>query len=368
MLSLAAAFLLQTAGPDFVQPIVSAPVLIIQASLGGHNALLGIDTGSEDLLIKPIQGSQQGETQVTLNFLSPDPLTAKVQSFPSPANAIVGLKYLQTKAIGVDAHDGAFSVWNAGTLTQDKVDFYFSHAPGADASGKLGWQPTSADTFQTLTLENVEGDNHYFVEGAVNGTPVRFGLDTDSATSAIDQSAMPATGFTPVFQGKFGGLKGDWPVQIGFVDILGFGPENLQAFPISEVPPGSLKPAQGLIGFDALQNRRVIIDFPAHKLYLGAPNPTPAGPDALVPLGIRLAPFVDNKQYIGVLPRSVAAKAGLESGDELLAVNGKPISATNFPTTHSSLADDYSKIGLPKSLTVVAKSKAGVSKTVDLKM
>ncbi len=366
MLSLAAAFFLQSAGPDFVQPIVSAPVLMIQADLGGHNAILGIDTGTEDLLIKPTQDGQT-EAQINLNFLSPDALTAKVQNFPSPANALVGLRNLQTKAIGIDARNGAFSVWNAGNISQDKIDFYFSHEPSADATGKPVWQTTAADTYQTLALETVEGDNHYFLEGAVNGTPVKFGLDTDSATSAIDASAMPTTGFTPVFKGQFGGLKGDWPVQIGFVDTLNLGTENLKAFPISEVPPGSLKPAQGLIGFDALQNRRVLIDFPAHKLYLGPPSPTPGGPDALVPLGIRLAPFVGNKQYIGVIPGSAAAKAGLESGDELVKVNEKPISVNNFPATHSSIADDFSKVGLPKSLSVVSKSKAGVTKSVELK-
>src|SRR5438270_10653291 len=102
MLSLAAALIFQTAGPDFVQPIVSAPVLIIEGDLNGHQALIGIDTGSEDLLIKPT-AAQDPPSQVTLNFLSPDPLTAKVQNFPSPANAIVGLRYLQTKAIGIDA-------------------------------------------------------------------------------------------------------------------------------------------------------------------------------------------------------------------------------------------------------------------------
>jgi hypothetical protein len=369
MLSLAAAFLFKTASPDFVQPIVSAPVLIIQASLGGHDALLGIDTGSEDLLIKPTKGQDpKAQAQVNLSFLSSDPITAKVQNFPSAANAIVGLQYLQTKAVGVDVQSGAFSVWNYGNITQDKIDFYFSHAPGADSAGKPVWQSTPADTYQTLTLEKIEGDNHYFVEGAINGTPVKFGLDTDSAMSAIDQSAMPATGFTPVFRGEFGGLKGDWHVQIGFVDSLAFGTDNLKAFPISEVPPGTLKPAQGLIGFDAFQSRRVLIDFPARKLYLGALNPTPAGPDALVPLGIRLAPFVDNKQYIGVIPDSPAAKAGLVSGDQLVEVNGKPISANNFPTTHSSLADDFSKIGIPKSLTLAAKSKSGVTKSVELKM
>jgi hypothetical protein len=366
ILSFTAALLLRQAlQPNFVQPIESAPVLMIHADMNGHDALLGVDTGSYNLIVKPTApkgGDDAAASKVTLKFLSPDPLDAHVTSFPTPADAVVGLQYLKDKAIGIDARKGALSVWNAGNLSQDQVNFWFSHAP---AQGT--WTSTPADAYQTVELETVEGDPHYFVEGSVNGTALKLGLDTDAATSAIEENLIQPAGFVPFYEGQFGGLKGGWPVHIGFVDALSFGGQDLKAYPLSEVAAGTLKPAQGIIGFDALMNRRALIDFPAHKLYLGSLNPSPAGSDALVPLGIRLAPFVGGKQFIGVIPSSPAAQAGLHSGDELISLDDKPVGILNLPLTHSSLAVDYAKAGLPKSLKVVVKSKDGTTSTREIK-
>lgn len=369
MLAIAAALALQAGlAPGFVQQMESAPILMIHASVLGHDRLFGIDTGSSSLLIKPgviqaIDDPGSGKsTIVPLDFLSGAPVQAQVATFPTPADGVIGLGYLKEKAIGVDAYNKAFSVWKEGNLSKDQVEYWFSHAPRDGA-----WYPFSAKPYQTIEMKTIDGDSHYFIDGSVDGKPITLGLDTDSATTAIEQNVIPADGFTPLYEGQFGGLKGNWPIQLGIADSFSLGTEELRAYPISQVPPGSLKPAQGIIGFDMLMNRRAIIDFPARKLYLGPLNDETLGSEALLPLGIRLAPFMGGKQWIGVIPGSPADKAGLQSGDELVEVDGKPVSASNLPITHSSLAVDYAKTGIPDSLKVLVKEKGGEPKTYEIK-
>ena len=361
MLGIVALLLTQSGQPDFVQPLLPAPILAIRADLNGKDSVLGIDTGSFDFILKPPANATDKTAQVTLNFLSPNPVEAKYAQFPSPAEGIIGLNYLHDKAIGIDAPDGAMSFWNKGNLTTDQVTFWFTHSP--DAAGK-SWAETPTVTYSIVDLEDA-GDGHFLVDGKLNGSPAKFGLDTDAAISGIDASVVKE-GFLDLEQANFGGIKQNWPVHIGIVDDLSFGTQDLKSLPMIEAPNGSLAPAQGLLGYDLLENRRALIDFPAHKLYLGDPAATPRGREALLALGIRLAPFVGGHQYIGVIPDSVAAKAGLHSGDEIVSVDGQPVGAENAAKTGSSLPFDYAKSGLPKSIKIVAKSSKGQPKTYSL--
>jgi hypothetical protein len=359
MLTIAAfAFLHASTQPDFVQPIQRAPILMVHADLGGHDVLLGIDTGSFDFILKPGAGENP-----TLKFLSPDPLTTKTANFPSPADGIVGLNYLHDKAIGIDVHNGAMSVWTGGNLTPDQINFWFSHNPGPSA-GIDSWTSVAALPYTTVDLQGGSGDGHFLVGGTIGTSPVQLGLDTGAALSGLDESVAPTNSFVPLFQTSFGGLQQNWPVHVGILDSLSLGGQEIQAHAFAAAPKGSLGPAQGLLGFDMFENRRAIIDLAAHKLYLGALDPTPIGIEALEPIGINLAPFVGGKQFIGVIPDSSAAKAGLKSGDELMSIDDQPVAAANARETGSSLPIDYSKSGIPKTLKIVAQSPTGETKTV----
>jgi len=358
MLGIAAFVVAQSQQPDFVVPLQRAPILAIRANVGGQDRLFGVDTGSFDFIIKP-----QASPTISLPFLSSTPLTPKVQMFPSPAAGIIGLNLLKDKAIGIDSNAGAFSIWSKGNLSQDQLTYWFSHAP--TMTGQAGWTDASTTSYAVVDLQDA-GDGHFFVNGTMNGTPVKFGLDTDSAISAIDGSVVPTTGFLELTESNFQGLQHGWNVHIGIADTVAFGTESVIQVPIIETPKNSLTPAQGLFGFDQLENRKTIIDFPAHKMYLGSIVSAPAGQDALIGYGIHLAPYIGGHQYIGVIPDSVAAKAGLHSGDELIQVGGQPLGTENLGTTGSALPVDYTKSGLPKNLTLMVKSADGKSNTYSL--
>jgi hypothetical protein len=354
MFGIAAFILAQSQQPDFVQAIQRAPILAIHANLDGKDQIFGIDTGSFDFIFKPTAGSDATAktAQINLGFLSPTAVEAKLANFPAPASGIIGLNYLHEKAMGIDAQSQTMSFWNKGNLTPDQITFFFSHSP--DPATRT-WSSSTAISYSVVELEDA-GDGHFVVDATVNGAPAKFGLDTDSAISAIDGSVLGSTGFLSLKESNFGGLQQNWPVRVGIIDSLSFGTQDLRALPIAAAPNGSLKPALGLLGFDLLENRRTLIDFPAHKLYLGDPTSTPTGRETLLPYGIRLAPFIGGKQWIGVVPDSIAAKAGLHSGDELISVDGQPVAAQNAPKTGSSLPFDYKKSGLPKSLRLIAQS------------
>ena len=357
MLAIAAFLVAQTQTPDFVQPFPPAPFLAVRAELNGSDTVFGVDTGSFDLIVKPHLASPSARTtQINLGFLSASPIEAKVASIPSTAAGIIGLNYLHEKAIGVDAPDGAASFWNRGNLTTDQVTFWFSHSPDMTSSGK--WQATDPVRYAEVNLEDA-GDGHFLVDASLNGTPVKFGLDTDAAVSAIDGSAVTDKGFLPLTEAHFGGIGQKWPLHIGIVDSLSFGTENIQSLPVAETPNGSLAPAQGLLGFDFFEDRRVLIDFPAHKLYVGSVASTPVGGEALIAYGIHLAPFAAGRQFIGVVPDSVASRAGLHSGDELLTVDGQPVDPSHLLVTGTTLPFDYSKSGVPKAIKLSVKSSDG---------
>ena len=367
MLGIAAAIIAQaTVQPDFVVPIEPGQILAIHAPLGGKDAIFAIDTGSFDLLVKPsAAGTNDKTTQINLDFLSASPVEAKVEGFPFPSQGIIGLNDLHQKAMGIDATDGALSFWNAGNLSSDQVNYWFSHT--ADFANKGSWSSVTLIPYNQVNLED-SGDGRFFVDGMINGTPAKFGIDTDDAISAVDGSAIGTTGFLSLADSVFGGIRHPWQVHVGIVDSITFASDEMKQMPMVETPNGSLSTAQGLLGYDFFMDRRVILDFPAHKLYFSDPPAVTRGREALLAYGIRLVPFVKGHQFIAVVPDSIAAKAGMHSGDEVVSVGGQPVSAENAAKTGSSLPFDYSKSGLPKSLSIVAKTANSQSTTYSLNL
>jgi hypothetical protein len=362
MLSFATILILQSQlQPDFALPIEPAPILLVQTKLKGTNSVLGIDTGSFDFLLKPSAAGSIGQGQTSLNipFLSSSPVTARVANFPSAVDGVVGLHFLRKKAIGIDKENGILSVWSRGSLSQGQIDFWFSNDPD---KAKHDWKPSETIPYTVHDLHE-SGDGHYAIHVNVNGKLLEFGLDTDAGITGVDAGGVNESGFSPIGETHFVGLDRNWPVKIGVVDRLSLGTQTWEAFPMAVTLQDPLKHVDGILGFGIFQNRRAIIDLAGYKLYLGAANENPQGDEVLLPYGIRLTPLVKGKQYIAVVPGSTAALAGLRTGDEILMVEGQPVSAANFSRTGTTLPLDISNKVLPTSLTLKIRGTTGDSAT-----
>lgn len=355
MLGIAALILTVVQQPDFVQPIQAAPILMVRSDFSGKNVILGVDTGGDfDLLLKPALKV----SNPILKFVSPDVLSFRQTNFPSPADGILGVRYLSGKAIGIDARSGALSVWSSGNLTGAQLDSWFKESRPSFANAETPSWVSKKSSYTVLDLTQPEGSGHVLIDAIVNGKPAKLGLDTGASVSVMDTSLL-SSGFVELADGEFGGINRNKKLRVGIADNISFGGTDVHAHPVAEAPLNSFQPAQGILGFDVLQNRAAIIDFTAHKLYLSTQDDHPAGSEALSALGINLAPLVGGKQFMGIIPDSPAAKAGLHSGDELLEVDGSPVSPENLAKSGSSLPIDFSKGDLPKELKISIRTGGG---------
>lgn len=355
MLGIAALIFTVAQQPDFVQPIQAAPILMVRSELSGKNVILGVDTGGDfDLLLKP----GLNVSNPILKFVSPDVLNYRQTNFPSAANGILGVRYLSGKAIGVDARSGALSIWSTGNLTTAQLDSWFKESRPSFADSETPSWVSKKSSYTVLDLMQPEGSGHVLIDATVNGKPAKLGLDTGASVSVMDSSLL-SSGFFQLADGEFGGINRNKKLRVGIADKISFGGTDVQAHPVAEAPLNSFQPAQGILGFDVLQNRAAIIDFAAHKLYLASQDDRPAGSEALSAFGINLAPLVGGKQFMGIIPDSPAAKAGLHSGDELLDVDGSPVRPENLAKSGSSLPIDFSKGDLPKELKISFRTAGG---------
>ena len=345
MLGIAALVFAQAQGPDFVLPIDRGPIFAVRANIEGADQTFGIDTGSFKFLLKPNTADQLGKkADVQIPFLSPDPSEATLTNFPSHVRGVIGLDHFREKAIGIDSQTGQAAFWNQGQLSESQVVNWFGQKP------------------EVVDLQDA-GDGHYAIDATINGQMIKLGLDTDCSISTIDASVAPTQGFQILGNSNLGGLNRKWQMQIGVADSFSFGSQEMKSVPLAEAPAHSFGTLQGLLGYDLIQGRKAIIDFPGHKLYLGPMPTTPTGPEALDAYGIHLAPYLQGHQFIAIAPGSTAKKAGLKTGDEIVSIDDQPLSPENFSISGSTLPVDYSKFGLPKSLKVTTKASAGGTKT-----
>lgn len=78
-----------------------------------------------------------------------------------------------------------------------------------------------------------------------------------------------------------------------------------------------------LLGLETFANRQIWIDGPGQKVYLGNTEPSAWTPQRISLVGAIFIPNSKGTLVAHVLPESLAHRAGLRTGDELLNLNGR---------------------------------------------
>ena len=95
----------------------------------------------------------------------------------------------------------------------------------------------------------------------------------------------------------------------------------------------------GIIGNRLLQNYRLILDYARHKLWLERTTSKEEPDDAAKPtLGLTVRTEAGTVHVVRVAPSSPAARAGVQSGDEILRIDGLSIGVIGVQTAIAVLA------------------------------
>lgn len=175
-----------------------------------------------------------------------------------------------------------------------------------------------------LVTANVDGvpgvfavDTGYTGDVFVNSTFARaHGLPKPAARRLVDRAA---------------GLTGLQPIVSFRVDSLGLGGFSL-ARPVADTSlfrDGDRRDADGMIGMGVLRRFNVVYDAAHDSLYL-EPRPCLHDPFPSNRLGMALGGAGERLQVLEVFPGGAAERAGVQQGDEVLAVNGVRVRPGNF--------------------------------------
>ena len=195
--------------------------------------------------------------------------------------------------------------------TVDAIHEYFLHVRGS-VEGKQGW---------------------FLVD-----TGASLGATRKSVFAAIDQAnPRPSLGgfYTPAAVGKFWARM----ATVGSMEVGGHEVEHVLTRTIDDklmTPPKGIAPEDflGVLPSLYLQHFMVTADFVAKKLRLDpAKDDSLREPTILYAVGIGLEERLEPPVIVAdVLPGSAAAEAGIERGDELLAIDGKSVASLDAYT------------------------------------
>ena len=98
------------------------------------------------------------------------------------------------------------------------------------------------------------------------------------------------------------------------------------------------EPVDGLLGYSFLKHYRIALDYPRGLLWLDpSRGDVEDRPEEYSHPGIQLEGFGDGTRILAVAEGSPAARAGLRTGDELLAIDGESVSGIDVVTVSRRL-------------------------------
>ncbi len=137
-------------------------------------------------------------------------------------------------------------------------------------------------------------------------------------------------------------LSGQFVEKVVTLNRLGFAGLDLDHVPIAIVPDAALPPPSitGGVGWPLLQRFHLIIDYPHDRLFAIANADAAQASELKDRIGVALAPRDDGFAVTFVSSGSPAEAAGLKIGDDIVAIDGKPVKALNaFTVTTLRFAD-----------------------------
>ena len=223
-----------------------------------------------------------------------------------------------------------------GILGTNVLDFFalafdfsrqqLTFIPGGNVAGT----PQELQGAHMLPL--LSRDDHWWVEGSLDGLPVHFILDTGADSIAVEDPALLAS-FKPVrsIEGLPTIILVDESTRSMRVATkllrlhrLTVGDMTL-VDPVVQFVPRREKTTYNSLGIAFLQRYRVVLDFPAKKMYLA---PDLAFQEAALKYIGTGAQFVKEGERVfvsKVTTPSPAQAAGLVVGDEVMTWGGQPV-------------------------------------------
>jgi len=172
-----------------------------------------------------------------------------------------------------------------------------------------------------------------------------------AATLKVDTGSMDALGLTAqfvadnhLFDGvpKLArpgiGLGGSTQGELVRLSSIHIGSLTLGPLAVGYNDDGTKRAYAGTIGAELLQQFTVTFDYPHHLLRLGARERPPSL--SVDGSGLVIATFADDLtrcSVLAVVAGSPAANAGIETGDEIVEINGTPFSELGLATLWSLL-------------------------------
>ena len=198
------------------------------------------------------------------------------------------------------------------------------------------------------------------LDGAIEGefrVDVGSGSTVDLHTPFVKRHGLDArAGRSVAVTG--GGFGGTFTSRITRLKKLEIGPFAWDdpVVSLSEAQSGAFTSEDyaGNIGNRLLERFTCTFDYDRRVLYL-EPGKKYAEPDRFTRSGFQLARFGDTVKAMQVLAGSPAEKAGLQAGDEVTAIDGKPVGAMT-PDDVWAMLDD-GKAGSTHTLTVKREGK-----------
>jgi hypothetical protein len=157
------------------------------------------------------------------------------------------------------------------------------------------------------------------------------------------------------YGGGFGGIFREQVTRMQRIDVGPFGWDRpIVSLSGAETGGFASEDYAGNIGNQILQRFRLTLDYEHRQIYL-EPSKRYAEPDRFSRVGMLLGRYGDTVKAMQVLRGSPAEKAGLEQGDEVVAIDGKP--ATSLPPDDQVKLFDESPEGREIAITVTRDGK-----------
>jgi hypothetical protein len=208
-------------------------------------------------------------------------------------------------------------------------------------------------------------------DAAVDGVDGLFGIDTgNSGTPILFGPFLQRTGILRTYQGGVAGTGygtgGSVSMLSETLNRLAFGGLTFAKLPVSFVigqHGGSFSSTTeaGNIGYFLLAHFIPTFDYARNAMYLAPASQLP--PPVYNRVGLRLNKTThDSIDVVGVTPDGPAARAGIQTGDEIIAVDG-------IPATALGVGDIYSIVRRPAGVVLtftVRRKQATLSTRVKL--
>jgi Aspartyl protease/PDZ domain len=302
--------LCDTGGANIVTPEVAKELgLATEGALQGR----GVGEKSEDVALAKVDTLQVGDATLENQVFAVFPLASfsKVEGVAS--GGLVGYEIFKRFVVSVD--------YEGSRLTLSLPEAFHYEGEGTVVPFKFN--------------EHIPQ-----VEGEIDGIAGKFDIDTGSRASLdllgpfVEKHGLKAK-YAPKLEGVTGwGVGGPARAAVGRARVLKLGDVTVPA-PVTELTlqqKGAFTDSYvaGNVGAGVLKRFNIVFDYGRQRMIFEK-NANYAKPDAFDRAGMWMNEAQGGFEVMDVFAESPAAEAGIEVGDTIVAVDGRPVASLTLP-------------------------------------